>query len=222
MFQRDQQRRGGRAAHRSTSAQRVLRRAVRRSTASEVRARRARPASRCSRTTARTPTRCSATPRRRSSARRRPASAICSTRREINARVSEQVELEHRLRKAVEQGELFLHFQPKFDLATRSIVGVEALMRWRAPDGGLVSPAQFVPVLEQTGLIFEAGQQVARRGPAHLPRLEDARPQRAAHRGQRLGAAAAPQELRRRRARRARAASRPTAAAWTSRSPRAC
>jgi len=79
---------------------------------------------------------------------------------EINARVSEQVDLEHRLRKAVEQGELFLHFQPKFDLATRRIVGVEALMRWRGPEGTLVSPAKFVPVLEQTGLIFEAGQQV--------------------------------------------------------------
>ncbi len=79
---------------------------------------------------------------------------------EINARVSEQVELEHRLRKAVEQGELFLHFQPKFDLATRQLVGAEALMRWRAPDGTLVPPVKFVPVLEQTGLIFEAGQQV--------------------------------------------------------------
>jgi diguanylate cyclase (GGDEF)-like protein/PAS domain S-box-containing protein len=79
---------------------------------------------------------------------------------EINARVSEQVELEHRLRKAVEQGEIFLHYQPKFDLATGKIVGVEALMRWRSPDGGLISPAKFVPVLEQTGLIFEAGQQV--------------------------------------------------------------
>ncbi len=79
---------------------------------------------------------------------------------ELNARVSEQVELEHRLRKAVDQGELFLHFQPKFDLATRKLVGVEALMRWRAPDGALVSPAKFVPVLEQTGLILEAGHQV--------------------------------------------------------------
>ena len=79
---------------------------------------------------------------------------------EINARVSEQVELEHRLRKAVEHGEIFLHFQPKFDLATRKLVGVEALMRWRLPDGGLISPVKFVPVLEQTGLIFEAGQQV--------------------------------------------------------------
>jgi diguanylate cyclase (GGDEF)-like protein/PAS domain S-box-containing protein len=79
---------------------------------------------------------------------------------EINARVSEQVELEHRLRKAVDHGELFLHFQPKLDLASRRIVGVEALMRWQSPEGGLVSPAKFVPVLEQTGLIFEAGQQV--------------------------------------------------------------
>jgi diguanylate cyclase (GGDEF)-like protein/PAS domain S-box-containing protein len=79
---------------------------------------------------------------------------------EINARVSELVDLEHRLRRAVEHGELFLHFQPKYDLATRKIVGLEALMRWRGPDGNLVSPARFVPVLEQIGLIFEAGQQV--------------------------------------------------------------
>jgi diguanylate cyclase (GGDEF)-like protein/PAS domain S-box-containing protein len=79
---------------------------------------------------------------------------------DINARVSEQVELEGRLRKAVEKGEIFLHYQPKYDLSTRQLVGVEALMRWRGPDGNLVSPAKFVPVLEQTGLIFEAGQQV--------------------------------------------------------------
>src|SRR5439155_16619138 len=78
----------------------------------------------------------------------------------INARVAEQVELEHRVRKAVENRELFLHFQPKYDLATREVIGLEALMRWRGPDGQLVSPVKFVPVLEQTGLIFEAGQQV--------------------------------------------------------------
>jgi len=79
---------------------------------------------------------------------------------QINARVSEQVELEHRLRRAVERGELFLHYQPKLDLLTRRVVGLEALMRWAGPDGTLVSPVRFVPVLEQTGLIFEAGQQV--------------------------------------------------------------
>ncbi len=77
----------------------------------------------------------------------------------INARVSEQVELEHRLRRAVDQGELFLHFQPKIELGTRRVVGLEALMRWTGPDGTLVSPAKFVPVLEETGLILEAGQQ---------------------------------------------------------------
>jgi len=79
---------------------------------------------------------------------------------QINARVFEQVDLEHRLRKAVEHGDLFLHFQPKYDLTSRKIVGLEALMRWQSPEGGLVSPAKFVPVLEQTGLILEAGKQV--------------------------------------------------------------
>jgi len=79
---------------------------------------------------------------------------------QINARVSEQVDLEHRLRKAVEQGELFAHYQPKVDMASRAIIGVEALMRWHGPDGVFVSPVRFVPVLEQTGLIVEAGQQM--------------------------------------------------------------
>jgi diguanylate cyclase (GGDEF)-like protein len=77
----------------------------------------------------------------------------------INARVSEQVEMEGRLRKAIDRGELFLHFQPKYDFASGRMVGMEALMRWHGPDGALVSPAKFVPVLEQTGLIFEAGHQ---------------------------------------------------------------
>jgi diguanylate cyclase (GGDEF)-like protein/PAS domain S-box-containing protein len=86
---------------------------------------------------------------------------------QINAQVAEQLELERRLRTAVEQGELFLHFQPKYELATRRIVGLEALMRWQAPDGsGLVSPAKFIPVLEQTGLILEAGRQAIARASA--------------------------------------------------------
>src|SRR3970282_21305 len=76
---------------------------------------------------------------------------------QINARVSEQVELENRLRKAVERRGLFPHHQPKVDLATRKIVGLEALMRWRGPDGLLVSPARFIPMLEDTGMILEAG-----------------------------------------------------------------
>ena len=77
----------------------------------------------------------------------------------INARVAEQVELEHRLRRAVERGELTLHYQPKVDMVTRRVVGLEALMRWDGPEGAQVAPARFVPVLEQTGLILEAGRQ---------------------------------------------------------------
>jgi len=84
----------------------------------------------------------------------------------INSRVSEQVELENRLRKAVENGELFLHYQPKLDLASRRIVGLEALMRWVGPDRVFVSPGKFVPVLEQTGLILEAGRQALARASA--------------------------------------------------------
>ncbi|MGQ0546477.1 MAG: EAL domain-containing protein [Betaproteobacteria bacterium] len=77
----------------------------------------------------------------------------------INARVSEQLELEHRLREAVERREFFLHFQPKLELATRRLVGMEALLRWKGPGGVPMPPAKFVPVLEQTGLILEAGEQ---------------------------------------------------------------
>ena len=78
---------------------------------------------------------------------------------EINAWVAERVSLENRLRKAVDNGELFFQYQPKLELATRRVVGVEALMRWNGPDGKPVSPAKFIPILEQTGLIVEAGRQ---------------------------------------------------------------
>ena len=77
----------------------------------------------------------------------------------INARVAEQVDLEARLRQAVEKRELFLHYQPKVSMETNQIIGVEALMRWRGPDNLQMSPAKFVPVLEETGMILEAGRQ---------------------------------------------------------------
>jgi diguanylate cyclase (GGDEF)-like protein/PAS domain S-box-containing protein len=77
----------------------------------------------------------------------------------INARVAEQVDLENRLRRAVERRELFFHYQPKIEMESKRIVGLEALMRWRGPDNQLVSPMRFVPVLEETGLILDAGRQ---------------------------------------------------------------
>jgi diguanylate cyclase (GGDEF)-like protein/PAS domain S-box-containing protein len=77
---------------------------------------------------------------------------------EVNARVNERLEMEARLRRAIEQREFELHYQPKLDLHTRRVVGLEALIRWRHPEQGLVSPAAFVPLLEETGLILEAGR----------------------------------------------------------------
>jgi EAL domain-containing protein (putative c-di-GMP-specific phosphodiesterase class I) len=86
--------------------------------------------------------------------------------REMNARVSESLRLETRLRRAIENDQLMLWYQPKIDLATRQLTGFEALMRWEDPESGLVPPAVFIPVMEQTGLILDAGawalSQVAR------------------------------------------------------------
>ena len=193
-----------------------------RSTAARC-ASRPRPASPCSRTTARTPTRCSATPRRRSSARRRPASAIlfyapADQRARLRAgRPREPPAPGGRAGRAVPA--LPAEGRPRH-AQDRRARGADALARARRRAGR--RRRDFVPVLEQTGLILEAGRRRSPTAARRLPRLEGARPERAAHRGQRLGAAAAPQELRRRRARRARRRRRPTAAASTWRSPRAC
>lgn len=76
---------------------------------------------------------------------------------EFNARVAEKLLLENRLRRALEQEQLVLHYQPKVDLNSGQICGLEALMRWNDPETGLVPPLQFIPLLEETGMILEAG-----------------------------------------------------------------
>jgi diguanylate cyclase (GGDEF)-like protein len=77
---------------------------------------------------------------------------------QMNAQGTERLMLESGLRRAAERGELELHYQPKMSLATQGIVGVEALMRWRHPVLGMVSPAQFIPIAEETGLIESMGR----------------------------------------------------------------
>jgi diguanylate cyclase (GGDEF)-like protein/PAS domain S-box-containing protein len=77
---------------------------------------------------------------------------------EMNVRAAETLRLENRLRQAIENSELVLWYQPKVNLETGAITGFEALMRWQHPESGLIPPAQFIPLLEQTGLILEAGK----------------------------------------------------------------
>jgi len=79
---------------------------------------------------------------------------------QMNTDVLVRLELESALRKAIEDREFELHYQPKVGLATGDIVGVEALLRWQRPGHGLVCPKDFIPVLEQTGLIVDVGRWV--------------------------------------------------------------
>jgi diguanylate cyclase (GGDEF)-like protein/PAS domain S-box-containing protein len=76
---------------------------------------------------------------------------------QMTERVAETLALENKLRQALEKNEFVLHYQPKVDLRGRAIVGVEALIRWQSPELGLVPPAKFISLLEETGLILEVG-----------------------------------------------------------------
>ncbi|MBS1146469.1 MAG: diguanylate cyclase/phosphodiesterase [Proteobacteria bacterium] len=81
---------------------------------------------------------------------------------ELNTVAQQQLSLENGLRQALDQGELALAYQPKLDLASGRVVGLEALVRWLPRTGGMISPDRFIPVAEETGLIMPLGRWVAR------------------------------------------------------------
>ena len=74
---------------------------------------------------------------------------------ELTAHAQQRVEIAFELRRALEQQELRVYYQPVHDLKTSRLIGVEALVRWQHPQRGLVSPAEFIPIAERTGLIAE-------------------------------------------------------------------
>ena len=81
-------------------------------------------------------------------------------RSDMHARLADRQLLEADLRYALGRNEFLLHYQPKFNLQTGQITGMEALIRWLHPQRGMVSPAQFVPIAEECGLILPIGQWV--------------------------------------------------------------
>jgi EAL domain-containing protein (putative c-di-GMP-specific phosphodiesterase class I) len=71
--------------------------------------------------------------------------------------VAQRLNLENQLRQALDKNEFVLHYQPKVNLHSGEITGVEALIRWNDPQTGLVPPDMFIPILEETGLIYDVG-----------------------------------------------------------------
>jgi diguanylate cyclase (GGDEF)-like protein/PAS domain S-box-containing protein len=92
----------------------------------------------------------------------------------MNALVFKRLLLENKLRKAIDRDELELRFQPKLELETGRVTGLEALARWRDPDLGVVSPSEFIPLAEEAGLILAIGDWVLRAAIRQIQRWREA------------------------------------------------
>ncbi|WP_328803983.1 EAL domain-containing protein [Paenibacillus glycinis] len=93
---------------------------------------------------------------------------------ELNAQLQEKIELEVELRQALMRDQLFLDYQPQIRAGDGQMIGVEALVRWRHPSRGTVSPGVFIPIAEETGMIYELGTWVLREACRQMKTWHDA------------------------------------------------
>ncbi len=93
----------------------------------------------------------------------------------MNERVIKRLKLENELRKAIEAKELIPYYQPLVEMRTGEVRGMEALVRWQKEDGEIISPANFLPIAEETGLILQIDEQILRTACAYVKKLNDSR-----------------------------------------------